>query len=198
MKLEKYLNQQAKLPEAGQFIIANYDAKTITVYQAFNHQIADYAVAQQKFGGNHYSFHRMTWIKPNFMWMMYRAGWATKQNQERILALKITQTGFNQLLDKAVLSSFKPDRYESRSQWKDKLAQSEVRLQWDPDHNPLGKKLNRKAIQIGIKGETLQQFNDEWITEITDITYFVEEQRIYASGNFENLVVPLERVFIAE
>jgi len=24
---------------------------------------------------------RMTWIKPNFLWMMYRSGWASKKNQ---------------------------------------------------------------------------------------------------------------------
>jgi len=83
MKTEKYLHQQAQLPATGQFIIANYDTETITVYQAFNDRIAKYAVEKQKFGGAHYSFQPMTRIKPNFMWMMYRAGWATKQNQVR-------------------------------------------------------------------------------------------------------------------
>ncbi len=37
---------------------------------------------------------RMTWIKPNFLWMMYRSGWAVKKNQERILAIKLTKKGF--------------------------------------------------------------------------------------------------------
>ncbi|MFM7854759.1 MAG: DUF4291 family protein [Flammeovirgaceae bacterium] len=27
------------------------------------------------------SLNRMTWMKPNFLWMMYRSGWATKHNQ---------------------------------------------------------------------------------------------------------------------
>jgi hypothetical protein len=106
MKVEKYNYQQTQLPTQGKQIIAQSDAETITVYQAYNHAIANYAVANQKFGGNHYSFNRMTWVKPNFMWMMYRAGWATKENQERILAIKIKHEGFNKTLTEAVHSSF--------------------------------------------------------------------------------------------
>ena len=97
MKVEKYNYQQTQLPTQGKHIIAQSDDKTITVYQAYNNAIANFAVANQKFGGSSYSFNRMTWVKPNFMWMMYRAGWATKENQERILAIKIKHEGFNKI-----------------------------------------------------------------------------------------------------
>ena len=55
---------------------------TVVVYQAFNPEIAQYAVQNQHFGGPAYNFNRMSWIKTNFLWMMYRSGWATKKNQE--------------------------------------------------------------------------------------------------------------------
>lgn len=194
MKLENYNEQQAKLPKTGQHIIAETDAETITVYQAFNPQISKYAVANQRFGGNHYSFNRMTWIKPNFMWMMYRAGWATKINQERILAVKLKKEGFEKILLEAVASSFKPKIYDSHEDWKARLRESPVRLQWDPDHNPTGEKLERKAIQIGLKGDILQQFNDKWITEIQDITPFVKQQHKFVKGDFSQLEVPIENV----
>lgn len=194
MKLENYNEQQAQLPKTGKHIVAQTDENTITVYQAFNPQIAKYAVANQRFGGNHYSFNRMTWIKPNFMWMMYRAGWATKLNQERILALKVKKEGFDEIVLKAVVSSFKPEIYGTHEHWKARLAASPVRLQWDPDHNPIGEKLERKAIQLGIKGKILEQFNDEWITEIQDITPFVKEQHPFVKGGFKHLQVPIERV----
>ena len=194
MKLENYNEQQTKLPKTGKHIIAETVNDTITVYQAFNPQISKYAVANQQFGGNHYSFNRMTWIKPNFMWMMYRAGWATKINQERILAVKLKLAGFEEILLRAVASSFKPEIYGSHEHWKARLKQSPVRLQWDPDHNPIGEKLERKAIQIGLKGDILKQFNTEWITEIQDITPFVKEQHPFAKGNFNDLQVPFERV----
>lgn len=194
MKTEKYNYQQTRLPEKGKYIIANSDQETITVYQAFNERIAKYAVLNQKFGGNHYSFNRMSWIKPNFMWMMYRSGWGAKPNQERILALKITKEGFNEILANAVSSSFDPSLYESKESWKRELEQSEIRLQWDPDHNPIGDKLERKAIQLGIKGKMLHQFNDSWIKKIEDITHFVQQQQNNIGSDFEGLEVPFERV----
>ena len=51
----------------------------------------------------------MTWIKPSFLWMMYRSGWGTKTDQERILAIDITREGFNTILSGVVLSAFDPE-----------------------------------------------------------------------------------------
>ena len=194
MKTENYNDQQKILPKEGKHIVAQSDAETITVYQAFRKETGIFAVANQKFGGNFYSFQRMTWIKPNFMWMMYRSGWATKPGQECILAIKLKKEGFSKILSEAVHSSFQADFYEDRAAWQDALQNSEVRLQWDPDHNPEGEKLTRKAIQLGLRGAILQLFNNDWITEIEDITSFVVEQREFAKGDFEGLEVPVERV----
>ncbi|MFT5999906.1 MAG: hypothetical protein ACI81P_002365 [Neolewinella sp.] len=41
-------------------------------------------MAHQQLGGPAFSYQRMSWIKPNFLWMMYRCGWAKKQDQERL------------------------------------------------------------------------------------------------------------------
>jgi len=46
----------------------------------------------------------MTWIKPSFLWMMYRSGWATKPGQEHILATQITRDGFEWALHRHVSS----------------------------------------------------------------------------------------------
>jgi len=78
MKTEKYIEQIKRLPNQGRQIIGQLNGDNIIVYQAFNPEIADYAIKNQKFGGEHYSFTRMSWIKPGFLWMMYRAGWASK------------------------------------------------------------------------------------------------------------------------
>jgi hypothetical protein len=43
----------------------------------------------------------MSWIKTNFLWMMYRCGWCTKPRQEHILAVRITLDGFNTILQHA-------------------------------------------------------------------------------------------------
>ncbi|MCR5103362.1 MAG: DUF4291 domain-containing protein, partial [Eubacterium sp.] len=78
-------------------IRATYTDKTIRVYQAYNKHIAEEAISLGTFG-SHFSMNRMTWIKPSFLWMMYRCGWGEKENQEHILAIDITRDGF----DKAV------------------------------------------------------------------------------------------------
>ena len=194
LKTIPYLTYEGSLPQKGNFIVGQEIGQSIYVYQAFNPSIANYAVANQKFGGNAYSFNRMTWIKPNFLWMMYRAGWATKVNQERILAIKIKKSGFLELLDKGVYSSFQAAVYGTHNVWKTALATSEVRIQWDPDHDPLGEKLERRAVQIGFKGATLHQFNDNFLEEITDITDFVTAQKVFLDTDRTQLLVMQEAV----
>jgi hypothetical protein len=195
MKLEKYNKQIKELPQKGKQIIGQSNGENIIVYQAFNPNIATYAVDNQRFVGSHYSFNRMSWIKPNFLWMMYRAGWAQKEGQERILAITLPLVHFQKILAEATISSYDESLFESYDIWKNELAKTEVRLQWDPDHNPHGVKQERKAIQLGMKGKILEQFCTEWITKIEDITPFVQEQFAFVKANqLEKLLVPMERI----
>ena len=193
---EKYTAYESRLPQAGRHIIGHYDDQWIVVYQAFNPHISAYAVTHQRFGGDHYRFTRMSWIKPNFLWMMYRAGWATKPNQERILALWVARDKFNYILSQAVHATFVPELYQTEENWKRALAHSAVRLQWDPDHDPYGNKLTRKAVQLGLRGDILQQFSSEWIGQIEDITDWVKEEGAkVAARQLSDLTVVREAVY---
>lgn len=195
MKTENYLTQKQRLPESGKQIIGYTAYDNIIVYQAYNNNIADYAIANQKFGGSHYSFSRMSWIKPGFLWMMHRAGWATKENQERILAVTLPIVHFKTILRQATISSFDSDLFASEQEWKQELQQTEVRLQWDPDHDPYGNKQIRKAIQIGMKGKVLEQFCTEWIIKIEDLTPFVQNQHAKVkAGKVDELILPYESI----
>ena len=79
----------------------------------------------------------------------------------------------------------------------EEIKNSEVILQWDPDHNPYGKKEKRKAIQIGLKGDILRQFGTKEIKRIDDITNFVHEQKKNIDiGELDKLIVPFEKVYI--
>lgn len=196
LPLENYTIQQERLPKNGQHICAQHAAEDLIVYQAYNPRIANYAITHQQFGGSHFSFSRMTWIKPGFMWMMYRAGWASKPNQERILAIRLKRAGFMEILSAAVHSSFQSGIYETQENWKTALANSDVRLQWDPDHDPYGQKLDRRAIQIGLKGEWVKRYNEEWILEIIDATDFVKAQfAVLQNSGPSAISVPVEDVF---
>ncbi len=195
IELEPYLSYKDRLPQAGRHLVAYHTEEEIVVYQAYNHAIADFAVANQQFGGAAFSYNRMSWIKPNFLWMMYRCGWGQKTNQERVLAIYLRRKDWEDILQRAVFSSFQPDIHQREETWRASLANSEVRLQWDPDHDPYGNPLRRKAIQIGIKGQTLRRFGTEMVQRIVDITPFVLRQKLYVDRQeLQHLEVPRETV----
>jgi hypothetical protein len=185
------------LPERQ--IRAAWDTKTITVYQAFNHAIADVAVKTQTFGPP-FKKERMTWIKPSFLWMMYRSGWATKdQNQNRILSVKITREGFEWALKHACLSHFDSSVYPSHDAWQDALAQSPVRIQWDPEKDLYLNDLPHRAIQIGLSGIAVDKYINEWIVSIGDITeYCTHIHTLLQEGKMEDAarLLPQENPYV--
>ncbi|MDX2174019.1 MAG: DUF4291 domain-containing protein [Bacteroidota bacterium] len=195
MKLEKYKEQLKRLPREGKQIIGQIEGGNIIVYQAFNPNISEYALKNQKFGGEHYSFTRMSWIKPGFLWMMYRAGWASKEHQQNILAITLPMKHFKTILNEATISSYDSEIFSAHEEWKSELEKTEVRLQWDPDHDPFGKKQERKAIQLGMKGGILKKFCTEWIVKIEDVTDFVKAEYEKVTANtLDELNVPFEEV----
>ncbi len=193
--IEPYLAQVARWPASGRHILAQYDATSIIVYQAYCPEIGRYAAAHGTFGGSHFSLERMSWIKPNFLWMMYRSGWGTKEGQEIILAVRLRRAAFDAILAEAVPSTFPRDLYPSQDAWRDAVARSQVRLQWDPDHDPSGVPVARRAIQLGLRGATLASYARDWILEIKDVSDFVEEQRARAHPPYVSLLTPTERVY---
>ncbi len=194
LELQSYVNQLINWPDSGKHILAQFDEESIFVYQAYRPSIAEYAVRYQQFGGD-FSFNRMSWIKPNFLWMMYRSGWASKEGQEHILAIRLKRTFFEELLRQAVPSSFDADCFSSHEKWKTAVAESDVRLQWDPDHDPSGKALERRAVQLGLRGPTLSRFCREEILGISDVSEFVKEQRVKLQVSLDMLMVPRESVY---
>ncbi|MEU8244614.1 DUF4291 domain-containing protein [Nonomuraea sp. NPDC048916] len=144
-----------------------YNAQSITVYQAYDAAIASPAVAAQRFVPP-FKRERMTWIKPSFCWMMYRCGWATKPGQTRVLAIDITRDGFEWALANSCPSH--PDRGGDPTAWAQRLRSSPVRIQWDPERDLHLNALPHRSIQIGLSGQAVDRYVEEWILAITDIT----------------------------
>ncbi|MGE3808186.1 MAG: DUF4291 domain-containing protein [Gemmataceae bacterium] len=188
---EPYRLQQGRWPASGRHILAQFDDSTIVVYQAYKPAIGHFAARHGYFGGA-FSFERMSWIKTNFLWMMYRSGWGTKIDQEVTLAIRLQRAAFDELLALAVPSSFDGQRFPDRAAWQDAVARSEVRQQWDPDHDPAGAKQQRRAIQLGLRGAVLARYARDWIVEIEDISGFVAEQR---GRSIVDLITPREEVY---
>lgn len=185
LQLEAYTEQKKRWPQQGRVILAQYDSDTVTVYQAYNAKIGHFAAQHGYFGGD-FKFTRMSWIKTNFLWMMYRSGWGTKPDQEVTLAITIQRSAFEYILSQVGAAS------------------ACVRLQWDPDHDPAGGDCRRRALQLGLRGPVLEKFAKEWIVRIEDISDFVAQQRQHLydvkrrtqlGENCDGLMVPRETVY---
>jgi len=150
-------------------IRAIYDEDTITVYQAYKAEIAIPALKNQTFVPP-FKMERMTWIKPSFLWMMYRCGWAQKEGQEHVLAIKIKRKGWKWAMKNACLSHFYEEIHTSQEEWKESLQKAPVRIQWDPEKDILLNKLDYRSIQVGLTGVSVEKYVNEWIVSIEDIS----------------------------
>ncbi len=191
---EPYLRQVDRLPKVGNHILAQFDESSIVVYQAYRSAIGKFAATQGYFGGE-FSPGRMSWIKPNFLWMIYRSGWGTKVNQEVTLAIWLKRSAFDDILAQAVHSTFVPEIYASETEWKKAVQRSNVRLHWDLDHHPSGARLARRAIQLGLRGDVLKTYAQEWIIDIEDISDFVQQQHQNIASDCTQLITPRETVY---
>jgi hypothetical protein len=146
-----------------------YDAHTITAYQAYSAQIAERALTAGTLVAP-FKLDRMTWIKPSFLSMMYRSGWATKPGQERVLAIAITRDGLEWALAHACLSHYEPGTYASRAAWAEQQRACPVRVQWDPERSLRLDPLEHRTIQIGLSGEAARRYVSQWIVQLRDVT----------------------------
>lgn len=194
-----YLRQAATWPSPGKHILAHYDDETIIVYQAYRDAIADYALAHWQFGGD-FQYTRMSWIKTNFLWMMYRSGWGQKPGQKRILAVRITRVFYDWILREAVSASYQPQAYATIDEWREDQQRHPVRFQWDPDYRPNGRRAGRRALQLGLQGTALEAYGLREIREVIDMSEFVAKQREGMGPRYDpaKLRMPVERVYLPE
>ncbi|MFE9017019.1 DUF4291 domain-containing protein [Streptomyces sp. NPDC007808] len=153
---------------------ARHTESTLTVYQAYRPQIGCAAARNGHFPSS-WSRDRMTWIKPSFLWMMYRCGWATKENQETVLAVEITREGFLWALRHACLSHHVPALHGDQAAWKRQLRTAPARVQWDPERDLRLDPLPYRSLQLGLGGEATARYADEWIVGIEDVTSLATE-----------------------
>ncbi|WP_326981568.1 DUF4291 domain-containing protein [Chryseobacterium sp. MYb264] len=176
-------------------IRADYKNETLVVYQAYNKAIAKSAVENQKFCSP-FSFARMTWIKPSFLWMMERSNYGQKSNQECTLALHIKRDAWENALQKAILTSPEKRVYSDPSLWEKEFENAEVYVQWDPERNIKGAKLNYRSIQVGISRYLIEEFNEDWIVKIEDYSPLVKKiLNLTKSGDFSKAkkLLPVEK-----
>jgi hypothetical protein len=178
-------------------IRADFDRSTVVVYQAYNDAIADAALKEGRFSAP-FSLNRMTWIKPSFLWLMERSDWGRKVNQTRVLAVRISREGWDRALSLGVLTAFEPGTHHSVDDWRRQLEVAPVHVQWDPERSLYGKKLDHRAIQVGLSRTVVEEYASNWIREIDDITALAAKIRqLRHEGQYKKArrLLPPERVY---
>lgn len=166
-------------------IRADFNRETIVVYQAYNSAIADAALRAQRFVPP-FSSGRATWIKPSFLWLMERSGWGKKSNQDRILAVRITRSGWEEALSKSVLTDPAKDVYDDRADWQEQMANAPVLVQWDPERSIRGSKLEYRSIQVGLRRTIIERYVQNWTVEIKDLTPLTKKLReLRKNGDYD-------------
>ncbi|MFG2393031.1 DUF4291 domain-containing protein [Streptomyces lavendulae] len=155
-------------------IRAAHTGTTVTVYQAYSPALGLPAARDGRFPPA-WKRERMTWIKPSFLWMMYRCGWATKAAQETVLAVDITRAGFDRALAGACLSHYAPRVHADRDAWKESVRSTYARVQWDPERDPHLNPLPYRSLQLGLSGPLSRAYADEWTVSIRDVTPLARE-----------------------
>ncbi|AWM35625.1 hypothetical protein GobsT_66940 [Gemmata obscuriglobus] len=182
---------------AAREIRADYDRDTIAIYQAYPPAIADAALAAGRFVPP-FSFHRMTWIKPSFLWLMHRSNWAQKRGQERVLCVRVRRSGWEAALAQAVLTSFEPTVFTDPDTWAEQFATARVHLQWDPERSLRGAGLPYDSIQVGLSRHVIREYADDWVARIEDYTPVVRKvYTLLQSGRADKArrFLPPERVY---
>ncbi|MFD8127297.1 DUF4291 domain-containing protein [Streptomyces mirabilis] len=162
------------MEEPHRGIRALHTASTITVYQAYAPEIGVTAVRDGRFPST-WLRDRMTWIKPSFLWMMYRSNWGTSAGQETVLAVEITRAGFDWALRHACLSSYVRGLHPDRGTWQRELKRAPARVQWDPERDLNLRPLAHRSLQLGLSGEASSRYADDWIVSISDVTPLTNE-----------------------
>ncbi|GHH12738.1 DUF4291 domain-containing protein [Streptomyces lanatus] len=162
------------MTETTHQIRALYTASTVTVYQAYRPEIGLPAARDGRFPVD-WRRDRMTWIKPSFLWMMYRSGWGTKEGQETILAVEILREGFEWALAHASLTHYERGLHSDRATWKRQLKQAAVRVQWDPERDLRLQPLPYRSLQLGLADDAVRRYADTWTVGIRDVTELAHE-----------------------
>ncbi|MFE6868795.1 DUF4291 domain-containing protein [Kitasatospora sp. NPDC057692] len=179
---------------------ALHTAATVTVYQAYRPEIGEAAARDGRFPAQ-WKRDRMTWIKPSFLWMMYRCGWATKEGQETVLAVEIDRAGFAWALENACLAHYRRGLHPDRATWQRLLKRAPARVQWDPERDLHLRPLPHRSLQLGLTGEAARRYADEWTVSITDVTPLARRIHGHLRAGEEEaarLLLPDERPYAPE
>jgi hypothetical protein len=195
--LEGYTEQVKIWPKAGRHVLAQFDAETVIVYQAFAPAIG-LAVAERGSIPSEVNC-GLNFVIPSFLEMMFRSDWGTKKDHEAILALRIRSAFFDSLLTAAMPVYWDGTWFNSFEEWERRAGDSLVWSLWESEYHPSGLGLERWLLRLTLRGKVSEKFGRRELVEAIDLSKFVAEQRgKWSAAGVSALVTPRERVYPAD
>ena len=186
------------MPHQNKYEIrALYNAQHIAVYAAFCPSIADAAIKAQKLLPP-FTYDRMTWIKPSYLWLMYRSEWGQKDNMQRVLRIWLKRSDWELALKEAVLTTPEVHVYNDAKKWRKQLDKARIRVQWDPERDIRNNHQSFKSIQVGITAALSETYAKKWISKIEDVTPLTQQLRsLVFARQFDQALslLPKEQVY---
>lgn len=176
-------------------IYADYDEEGVYVYQAFKPKIVKVAVELGTFGKG-FGLDRITWIKPSFCWLLRRSKYGTKNRMQAIARIKLSHEAFLEILNQSIETHWNESLFSKEDDWTKKINKSDVIHQWDPERDLIGKRLDRQAIQIGIRGQVIKKYVSDFIIgveDVSDLAHAIGKVAKSRSNNFP--AIPIEKEY---
>ncbi len=109
---------------------------------------------------------------------------------------------FDELVESAVPASYSEKHFEDYTdsdRWKHACHRSDVVVQMDPDRDHHLHRMERKAIQLGLRRKKLRQYALNEIVHIEDITAFVKQQHKYIKEKeYDRVKLPEQEIYCSK
>lgn len=163
-------------------ILATYTDASVVVWQAHGDAVADHALATGRFGGPAWRDDRVTRFRLSLPSLLCRCEWASRPGRERILAVHLRRSSFDELLRRAIPAEFDPAAYASTASWRLATRFATATVSWHPDCSLQGEHVPWQTPRFGVRDQALQAFATEWVVGIEDATDWVRAHRDAAPG----------------
>jgi hypothetical protein len=149
---------------------AHFDDTTVTVLQSHAVELAEQVVAAGRFNVPGWHPGRTTRFRLSLGSALLRSERGMKPGRERLLAVKLSRSGFDELLNMAVLDDYVPALYPSRHAFRLATRFAQVLVSWHDDVDADGVELGAATVRVALRESALRAFTERWVVAVEDWT----------------------------
>jgi hypothetical protein len=158
-------------------LLATWDAESVVVWQAHGHRVADAVLARGSFDVPEWRTDRTSRFRVSLPSLLWRCSWGTRPGRERILAVRLSRSGFDEVLRRAVPADDDRAVYPTEASWRLAMRYATATVSWHPDRSLEGEPTAWDTARFGLRDSQLGAFAREWVRGVEDVSDWVAAQR---------------------